>query len=92
VTPLHLAGTVDVVVKTPSGTGVLQQAFTFTPDASKVPNPDVNGDGAVDALDLQIVVNAILSQAKSQLNADANRDGYVNALDMQTVVNAALYR
>lgn len=92
VTPLHLAGTVDVLVKTPSGTGLLKQAFTFTPDASKVPNPDVNGDGVVDALDLQLVVNAILSQAKTQLNADANRDGFVNALDMQTVVNAALHR
>lgn len=92
ITPLHVAETVDVVVKTAKGFGTLKNAFTFTPDAAKVPNPDVNGDGVVDALDVQTVINAILSQAKSQLNADVNRDGAINAADMQAVINAAIYR
>ena len=92
VSPLHVAGTVDVAVRTARGTGLLRGAFTFTPDAAKVPNPDVNGDGVVNALDVQTVINVILAQSKSSLNADVNRDGSVNALDMQAVVNAAIYR
>lgn len=92
ITPLHVAETLDVVVKTARGSGVLKNAFTFTANAAKVPNPDVNSDGVVDALDVQTVINAILSQAKAQLNADVNRDGAVNAADMQAVINAAIYR
>lgn len=92
VTPLHVAGTVDVLVKTPKGSGVLKNGFSYVTDAAKVPDPDVNGDGTVDALDVQIVINAILAQSKTALNADANRDGKINAADVQSVVNAVIYR
>lgn len=54
---------------------------------SSVAGSDVNGDGQVNVLDLQTVVNAILG---GQNTADANGDGQTNVLDLQTVVNAIL--
>lgn len=92
ITPLRVAGTVDVLVTTGKGSGQLADGFTYTADASKIPNPDVNGDGVVDARDLQLVVNAILEQSKTFLDGDVNRDGVVNAADVQAVVNAVFYR
>jgi hypothetical protein len=55
---------------------------------------DVNNDGKINALDVQIVVNAVLRiQEKAvSVNPDANRDGQVNASDIQVVVNKALHR
>lgn len=50
---------------------------------------DINGDGAVNATDIQLVVNAALGVPIS-FNADANADTRVDALDVQLVVNAAL--
>lgn len=50
---------------------------------------DVNGDGAVDASDIQTVINAALGVTVNP-NADINGDGSVNAIDIQTVINAVL--
>ena len=52
---------------------------------------DINRDGVVDAIDVQLVINAALGIALAQgLNADVNGDGFVNAVDVQLVINAAL--
>lgn len=52
---------------------------------------DVNGDGTVDAVDVQLVINAALgNEIDFDFNADANSDGQVNAVDIQLVINAAL--
>ena len=48
-----------------------------------------------DALDVQIVTNAVLEQqeaAKGCYNSDTNRDGKINSVDIQVVVNRALLR
>ena len=50
---------------------------------------DVNGDGKVDAVDIQLVINAVLDIITLP-TADINRDGAVNAVDVQLVINAAL--
>jgi len=50
---------------------------------------DVNSDGAVNALDLQVLINAILT-GTNLVNADLNRDGQVNALDLQILNNVIL--
>lgn len=94
VTPVHLPGTVPVVVKTTSGTGSLLNAFTFLGEGGDFPRADVNSDGRVNATDVQLVINAVLevSGVKGAFNADANEDGAVNAGDVQAVVNSALYR
>ncbi len=94
-TPLHAPGTVDVVVKTTNGNGILRNGFTYLGEGSAVAVTDVNNDGKIDAIDVQLVVNAVLALpgAKSgDVNPDANRDGQVNASDIQVVVNKALFR
>ncbi|MFP4501136.1 MAG: M4 family metallopeptidase [Candidatus Hydrogenedentota bacterium] len=92
VTPLRTAGTVSVTVETSRGVGKLANAFSYLQAADKIPNPDVNGDGKVDARDVQLVTRAILENSKDFLDGDTNGDGNVNAADVQVVVNAILRR
>jgi hypothetical protein len=55
------------------------------------PNPyDINGDGFVNAVDVQLVINAALGISIAPFNADVNGDGSINAVDVQQVINAAL--
>lgn len=93
-TPLHASGAVDVVVNTIAGPGILHNGFTYVGTDQLVEVTDVNNDGKINALDVQIVVNAVLRiQEKAvSANPDANRDGQVNASDIQVVVNKALHR
>lgn len=51
---------------------------------------DVNRSGSVNALDIQLVVNAALGINIAPWNGDVNGDGFVNAIDIQLVVNAVL--
>ena len=52
---------------------------------------DANRDGMVNAVDVQLAINAALGITLAQgLNADINGDGFVNAVDVQLVINAAL--
>jgi len=52
---------------------------------------DVNGDGVVNAVDVQLVINAALGiEIDPSYDADINGDGTVNAVDVQLVINAAL--
>ncbi|MBI4557010.1 MAG: PD40 domain-containing protein [Candidatus Hydrogenedentes bacterium] len=50
---------------------------------------DVDASGNVDAVDVQLVINAALGLA-TEGQTDVNRDGTVNAVDVQRVINAAL--
>jgi PKD repeat protein len=50
---------------------------------------DINEDGVVNAVDLQIVVNASLGLAPDA-KADVNKDGRVNGDDILRVINAVL--
>jgi len=49
---------------------------------------DINGDGAVNVVDVQLIVNEALGVAPP-VN-DLNHDGAVNVADVQIVINAAL--
>lgn len=49
---------------------------------------DVNGDGVVNALDIQEVINAAVTESANS-KYDINGDGLINALDIQGVINAA---
>ena len=54
---------------------------------------DVNRDGKVDALDLQLVQNAVMGiPIDPSYDPDVNGDGEVNALDIQFVINVILGR
>jgi PKD repeat protein len=50
---------------------------------------DINEDGVVNALDVQIVVNAVLGLV-SNPRADVNADGVVNTLDLDRLINTIL--
>ena len=74
---------------TPTGTDVVEIA-TATP----TPRPaDLNGDGQVNVLDVQLAVNVFLgTQTDPALvsRADINGDGTVNVLDVQAIANIVL--
>jgi hypothetical protein len=50
---------------------------------------DVNGDDSVNAIDVQLVINAALG-IDTICSCDINGDGPVNAVDVQLVINAVL--
>jgi hypothetical protein len=52
---------------------------------------DLNGDGRVDTLDLQALVNFIL-HGTPQISGDINADSKVNVLDLQILANVILGR
>ena len=95
-TPLHVAGVVDVVVETGGGIGLLRNGYTYINGAVGLAVEDLNDDGKVNAVDVQIVVGAVLelagAKAKAVKSPDTNGDGSVNAADVQMVVNRALLR
>ncbi|MBI4559762.1 MAG: hypothetical protein HY706_19400, partial [Candidatus Hydrogenedentes bacterium] len=65
-------------------------AAVFIPAADAITYPaDINGDGTVDAADVQLVTNAALGQP-IEGNADVNATCGVDAIDVQLVINAAL--
>jgi hypothetical protein len=49
---------------------------------------DLNGDGIVNALDIQAIINAAV-EGSTDPKFDLTGDGVVNALDIQTVINIA---
>ena len=51
---------------------------------------DINGDSAVNATDVQLVINAALGLSIGGLDADIDNSGDVDATDVQLVINAAL--
>ncbi len=50
---------------------------------------DINGDGSIDAVDLQLLINMILSGSFDS-KADLNKDSSVDAIDLQALVNVIL--
>ncbi len=59
---------------------------------AKEPTPvvkgDLDGNGIVNALDIQIIINACVAEA-TDAKFDINGDGIINALDIQEVINIA---
>jgi parallel beta-helix repeat protein len=76
----------------PQGAGYDIGAFEYLTASSPIP-ADINQDGHIDVLDVQLCVNVFLG---AQTNpgiigrADVNGDGAVNVLDVQAIVNTYL--
>jgi hypothetical protein len=51
---------------------------------------DIDNANGVNAVDVQLAINAALGQGIGGLDADVNGDHLVNAVDIQLVINAAL--
>jgi hypothetical protein len=83
------AGVYAVEVSVSDGADSDTRTFEWTIAASPF-GPDVNRDGHVDALDIQLVVNSVLGIDIAPYDADVNGDGPRDAIDVQMVVNAVL--
>ena len=68
---------------------VLADGAAVERDYLLVPRADVDGNGQIDAVDVQLVINEALD-IPTGYDCDVNQDGDVNALDVQLVINAAL--
>jgi hypothetical protein len=66
---------------------IADQSFTITQAKTGY---DINGDGVVNVLDLQILANVILGVSGCPGSCDINIDGSVNVLDLQLLINAIL--
>ncbi len=54
------------------------------------PTPDIDYSGSVNAVDVQLVINAALGISIAPYRADVDGSDSVNAVDVQLVINAAL--
>jgi hypothetical protein len=81
---------------TPSSTPTATPSSTHTPSPTPSGPPaagDINQDGRVDVLDVQLCVNVVLGLETDPAilaRSDANGDGQANVLDVQIVVNTFL--
>ncbi len=92
------------VSPTPTATSTATETQTATPvPATDTPTPsitpvpanpaDINQDGRVDVLDVQLCVNVFIGTVSDPLiilRADVNSDAVVNVLDVQRIVNVFL--
>jgi hypothetical protein len=67
-------------------------SVALTPGAVDPPTEptDINGDYSVDAVDVQLVINAVLGLDIGALIADVNDDASTDAVDVQIVINSVL--
>jgi len=63
------------------------RVFRIVPDTVAA---DITASGEVNAVDVQLVINAALGLDTDGLVTDIDGDGVVNAVDVQLVINAAL--
>ena len=91
-TPLPTA--TDTPTPTPSDTPPPAATDTSTPTITPTPQPgDLNLDGAINVLDIQLCVNVFLGVETDPAivdRSDLNGDGAVNVLDVQLLVNLFL--
>jgi hypothetical protein len=67
----------------PIGFGVDMGAYEFI-------DTDIDDNGTVNAIDVQLVINAALGIPIDPFDADIDQSGETNATDVQLVINAAL--
>jgi hypothetical protein len=63
---------------------------TVTVSQQAAPSCDVNGDGIINVLDIQVLINVILGTTPNTGNGDLNHDGRVDVLDLQILSNVVL--
>lgn len=77
-----------VVAKNAAGANA-SPTWSFTTLATSQIPCDLNSDGVVNAVDVQLAINQVLGTAPCG-SADVNRDGRCDAVDVQRVINASL--
>ncbi len=84
-TLINMEGADNFYVK--EGAGTAPYIFGKKPSGDVVKG-DFNGDNIVNALDIQLIINACVAESTDE-KFDINSDGKVNALDIQEVINIA---
>ena len=75
--------------------GAAPDAGAYEYGATSYPKKDINQDGAIDALDLQLGTNVILGKIQDPVmieRADVNSDGITNTTDIQLIIANILGR
>jgi len=94
-TPTPTASAIPTATDTPAATDVAPTStstLTPTPDGAR-PRGDLNDDGQVNVLDVQLCVNVFLGVETDPETvdwADVNRDERVDVLDVQAIANVVL--
>lgn len=73
----------------PASQWIMQMVAFRTASAGAVPTCDLNSDGIVNFLDVQIEVNQVLGVIACT-NGDLDGNGRCDVVDLQRVINAAL--
>ncbi len=79
------AATGKVTVATPAGSAVSAADFVVNCCGC-----DINRDGSVNVIDVQVLINVILGTTPNPGGCDVNTDGSVNVIDLQTLANVIL--
>ena len=69
------------------GSHYIIKRYKISADISTATKGDINGDGKVDALDLNAVLSDI-SSGKYDKKADLNGDGKVDTLDLNYIISS----
>jgi hypothetical protein len=77
------ATTGKISVITSAGSAISAAVFT-------VNRCDVNGDGIINVLDIQLMINTILGVPGAPPSCDINGDGVTNVIDLQLLANIVL--
>lgn len=80
----------DTIAESNENNNIVRIKVTLDHANMPLTQGDVNDDQAVDAVDIQIVINAALGTPATPLMADINGDGSVDAVDIQFAINVAL--
>ncbi len=86
-------GWYDLKVRVVDETGNWQDQIVspaFKLDENVTVLGDVTGDGVVDGIDINTLINVILGKASNIEGADVNGDGVVNGTDLNIVINIVL--
>lgn len=86
---ISLAGGANTITATAKDAAGNTARATLTVTYNKISNYDLNGDGVVDVLDLQMLTNVILG-APCSGSCDLNGDSKVDVLDLQLMTNKIL--
>jgi 6-phosphogluconolactonase (cycloisomerase 2 family) len=89
--PFRFARDCDITISAPNAAHSprivrLSQAI----DPTRAILLDINNDGYVNAVDVQVVINGALGVDLSPFYSDVSEDGVTNAIDIQLVINAVL--
>ncbi len=72
-----------------SSVGIQLHANCVESTAPELPG-DINGDGVIDIMDVNTIINSMLGKIEPNDDCDVNEDGNIDVVDVNSVINAML--